>query len=108
ADQQGSFHFDSVALGRYAVQASAAGFSPSTTSVIVRSETSARVDLTLHIGTLAQQVVVSATGTETPDSQLGASVSVINSDDLQYRLNVIDVLRLTPGLQVLQSGGLGG
>ena len=63
------------------------------------SNKSADIDVNLRIGTLTQQIVVSATGTPTLETQVGASVSVIDHSDLenQHQLNVADALRLLPG-----------
>jgi vitamin B12 transporter len=55
-------------------------------------------------------MVVSATRIATPQSQLGSSVTVITSEDIatQQLRTVTDVLKLVPGLNVVQSGGPGG
>jgi vitamin B12 transporter len=57
-----------------------------------------------------QNVIVSATRIATPASQIGSSVTVITAADIaaaQLR-TVTEVLRLVPGLNVVQSGGPGG
>ncbi len=55
-------------------------------------------------------MVVSATRIATPRSQLGSSVTVITADDIAARQlrTATDVLKLVPGLNVVQSGGPGG
>jgi vitamin B12 transporter len=67
----------------------------------------AGVDLVLKIGTVSQQIVVSATGTRTPESKVGASVSVLTADQFLNRLDVLEPLRLVPGVQMEQSGQRG-
>ncbi len=54
--------------------------------------------------------IVSATRLPTPQSQLGSSVTVITAADIaaEQLLTVTDVLKLVPGLNVVQSGGPGG
>jgi vitamin B12 transporter len=54
--------------------------------------------------------VVSATRIATPAAQLGSSVTVITAADIAAKQlrTVPDVLRLVPGLNVVQSGGPGG
>ncbi len=54
-------------------------------------------------------VVVTATKTETPLSQVGSSVSVITSEDLEDRKTVLvsDVLREVPGVAVNRTGVVG-
>ncbi len=64
------------------------------------------LNLSLTIGTLPQRVVVSATGTETRTSQLGASVDVVDQqqlDDLSA-IRIDQGLRALPGVQFVQSG----
>lgn len=65
--------------------------------------------MTLRIGSLSEEIVVSATGTPVPETQLGASISVIDGTALQdqHQLNLADPLRSVPGLQVVQSGQRG-
>src|SRR5437588_339211 len=67
-----------------------------------------RIVLSLKIGTVTQQVVVSATGTPTPDSQVGASVAVIPDETLTGKLDIHVALPVVPGIQVLQTGRRGG
>src|SRR5262249_60316993 len=67
----------------------------------------AEINLSLNIGTIPQQIVVSATGTEVPESQVGASVSLITSDQFQEKLPVFETLRQFPGAQVVRTGQQG-
>ncbi len=57
-----------------------------------------------------QTVVVSATRIATPIGQVGSSVTVITTADIaaQQLRTVSDVLKLVPGLNVVQEGGPGG
>ncbi len=108
-DQDGRFQFTSLAPGHYLIQASASTFAPQySPSTYVGGGNSAEVNLTLGLGTISQQIVVSSTGTEVPLSQLGASVAVIPSDQFQDRLDLLEPLRQAPGAQVLQTGQRGG
>jgi vitamin B12 transporter len=55
------------------------------------------------------ELVVTATGVETPQDQLAASVTVITREDIarnQYQ-TMVDVLKAVPGLNIVQSGGPG-
>ena len=97
--------------GRYAVRVEATGFDPATSAFIyVGVNKTADLDVSLRVGTLAEQVVVSSTGTPTLETQIGASVSVVDRFDLenQHQLNVADALRTLPGLQIAQTGQRGG
>ncbi len=59
--------------------------------------------------TRVEPVVVTATKIETPASELGASVSVVDGDDVQtYHYTTVDeALRNVPGLEITRAGGLG-
>jgi vitamin B12 transporter len=56
-----------------------------------------------------EPVVVTATKVETPQSELGATVSIITEDDVRtYHYNGIeDALRNVPGVEIQRSGSLG-
>lgn len=105
----GEFVFSSLTAGRYRVRAKAPGFTQRESSeVYVGGEKAPQIALPLNIGKVTQQVVVSVTGTPAPDSQVGASVAVIRDVTLTEKLDVLEPLRLVPGVQVLQTGLRGG
>jgi vitamin B12 transporter len=107
----GSYHLDAPNSGRYAVRVEALGFDPQTSGFIyVGANKSADIDVSLRIGTLSEQIIVSATGTPVLETQLGASVTVVDHSDLenQHQLLVADALRTLPGLQIAQTGQRGG
>ena len=54
-------------------------------------------------------VVVTATRTATPLSQVGSSVTVVTAEEIEEKgqTKVIDVLRSVPGLNITQTGGMG-
>lgn len=105
----GTFRFDLPASAQYRVRVNAATFQPTVTpAVYVSGSGAADLDVTLATHTLTQRVTVTATGTPTPEAQVGASVTVIPSSDYRYMPEVQDPLRLVPGLQVTQTGQMGG
>jgi vitamin B12 transporter len=107
-DQEGSYRFSNVPPGRYTVRARATGFAPQRSQLVyVGAGNEAGVDLVLKIGTVSQQIVVSATGTRIPESKVGASVAVLTADQFADRLDVLEPLRLLPGVQMEQSGQRG-
>lgn len=59
--------------------------------------------------TIHESVVVTATGRETPESRVGASISVLNRDEIEQRhaLSTIDLLRTIPGVVAVRAGGVG-
>ncbi|MGH9567478.1 MAG: TonB-dependent receptor plug domain-containing protein, partial [Candidatus Angelobacter sp.] len=107
ADQQGNYSFPSIAPGRYQVRAEAASFMPQTSEVFYAGGNPANVNLALKLGRVSQQVVVSATGTRVPESQVGASVTVLTSDQFRHRLDVLEPMQQVPGTQIVQSGPRG-
>jgi len=68
------------------------------------------MDVHLEISALKHEIVVSATGSEVPLSQVGASVTLIGSEDIQAqnKLDVLETLRQVPGAQIVQTGQRGG
>ncbi len=111
SDGQGSFSLAAPKEGRYSLRVEASGFASQTVPVDVgKSGKTEEVTVTLSIGALAQQIVVSATGFAIPQSQVGASVSVIDSDQIEAlnKLDVLENLRLVAGAQVVQTSQRGG
>jgi outer membrane cobalamin receptor len=111
ADSRGRFLFPDVADGVYALAVEAQGFSqPDSMVVTIRNGESQSLTVRLELAAISEQIIVSATRTETPLSELGGSVSVITDEQLR-RANhtlIYEPLRLMPGVAVAQTGGRGG
>lgn len=106
---EGDFQFKISNAGRYSVRVRAPSFEITTTPAAPLNESSkAEIEVTLATNTLTQQITVTATGTPTPVAQVGASVTVIPSEDFRYMPEVQDPLRLVPGIQITQTGQMGG
>src|ERR1051325_2982592 len=99
-DGDGRFAIADVAEGRYVVKVDAQGFSqPQVTRVDLRAGATESVEIHLEVAAISDQLVISATRTETATSELGDSASVITADDFE-RANhtlVTEPLRLIPG-----------
>lgn len=111
SDEHGRFALAVGASGRYRVRVEAPGFEPHETEpVFVAVGDRVDLDVTLGIGPLVQHVIVSAAATELPASQVGASVTVLDRGVLQSlnKPDVLEALRLVPGVQVVQTGQRGG
>lgn len=69
-----------------------------------------RVEVALPIGPLEQHVSVTAAVTEVLPSQIGAPVTVLDSKaiDALGKPDVLESLRLVPGVSVVQTGARGG
>ncbi len=110
-DASGHFALTATDAGRYRVHVEAQGFaSKDTDPVFVAVGEQVALDVTLAIGPLVQQVIVTAAATALPESQVGASVTVLDQGVLQSlgKPDVLEDLRLVPGVQVLQTGQRGG
>jgi len=57
-----------------------------------------------------EPVVVTATRVETPIEEIASSITVIHSEEIErkQKISVLEVLRGLPGLDVVQTGGMGG
>jgi iron complex outermembrane receptor protein/vitamin B12 transporter len=107
-DSEGKYRFSPLSPGRYRVKTQAPSFSQQQSDAIyIGSSSNAAVDITLKVGSVSQQIVVSATGTSLPETQTGASISVVTSDQFQYKPEVLEPLRSIPGVQVLENGQRG-
>ncbi len=61
------------------------------------------------VPTVRETVVVTATGRDMPESKVGASITVIDRQDIEARhaLRAIDLLRTIPGVVAVRAGGVG-
>jgi vitamin B12 transporter len=59
--------------------------------------------------TIHETVVVTATGREMPESKVGASITVLDREQIEQRhaLSTIDLLRTIPGVVAVRTGGVG-
>ena len=107
-DAEGKYRFSPLAPGRYQVRTQAPSFNAERSeSIYVGSSSNTAVDLTLKVGSVSQQIVVSATGIDLPETQTGASIAVVPSSRYQYNPALLDPLRQVPGVQVLENGQRG-
>jgi len=100
-----------VAPDRYQVQASLPGFQSKTSEAVFLGQRGRIViEVTLEIGPLQQDVVVTAGATEQLQSRTGAPVTVIDEETLEAinKLDVLEALRLVPAAQIVQVGQRGG
>ena len=109
AGADGVYSIETSESGRFAVAASAASYYPGISDNFfgASSDTIAR-NVVLQIATVRQEVTVTATGVPTPLAQLSSPVTLIPRADLGTQVGIVDALRLSPGVQVVQTGQLGG
>ncbi len=109
AGSDGSFEIRSGDSGRFLLLTSARTFAPNIGTDFYGGQT----DIVLRTVILSPEeirteVSVTATGTPTPLPQLTAPVTLIPRDDLSTRIGLIDDLRQSPGVAVVQTGQIGG
>jgi len=105
SSQTGSYRFAGLKAGTYRVTATLVGFAQAVSGDVVVSETGTVVPpLTLKLASLAENVVVSATRTDTALIDAPATMTVLTSAELQSSpaQNYGDLLRSVPGLNVIQ------
>jgi vitamin B12 transporter len=61
------------------------------------------------VPTIRESVVVTATGREMPESKVGASITVLDREQIEQRhaVSTIDLLRTMPGIVAVRTGGVG-
>ncbi len=103
-DSRGVFRF-ARACDSCAAVASLPGFNAARAAIAA----GAPVRLTLKVAPIRESVVVSATRSEAPTSQVGAAITVFTSEEIERRGTPLvgELLRATPGVTVVRSGGLG-
>jgi len=95
--------------GRYSISVAAPQFQTTTSKEsLYTGSAKDELNITLATATLAQQITVTANGTPMPEAQTGASVTVLGSEDFRYMPEVQGPLRLVPGVQLTQTGQMGG
>jgi len=110
SDAAGAYRLEHVAPGRYLIEGSAPGFSAGRVENIhVEQGADTHVDLALELAAIAQQVVVTASGTPQTVDQVSKAVTVVDNRtiDMRDEYSLSEALRPTPGLRVEQSGGPG-
>jgi outer membrane cobalamin receptor len=105
----GSFAFDNVPPGAYALGAAAEGFRAEPAPLTVGAAEAVNADVRLSLAALTDAVVVSAAFVELAQSEAAASVTALSRREVEDRqlTMVADALRLAPGMTVAPSGGLG-
>lgn len=110
ADEAGRFRItvSAAASGDCRLAVSLTGFQPANLSCAAGQLQAARV--VLNVAPIEETVVVTATRTEAPASQVGSSMTVFTADEIARRQTplVAELLRSSPGAMVVQSGGPGG
>lgn len=104
----GSFQIQTGIVGRFYLLVSAKSFRQLATPAFYAGRLdSVERNLVLEPEWVRQSIVVTATGTPTPQAQTSAATTVLGPTDLATRDDLVSVLRLMPGTFVVQSGQRG-
>src|SRR3989442_15735003 len=79
SDQEGNFVFSPVEVGQYLVRGEAPGFEPQESEIVhLAPDRTLSSRVMLQVGKLRQQIVVTDTGSDLPESQAGASGTLLD------------------------------
>lgn len=109
-DNNGAFEFRGVTPGQYLIEIKAKGFSGFVSEeIIVEPGQSKKFEFTLTVGSISENVVVTAAGTSQRASEIGKVVSILDSQQIEERreLALPEALRGIPGVRVQQQGSPG-
>lgn len=108
-DSKGEFRLVATEAGRFRLRATATSFAPTESESFYLGESDTKSDdIVLRTPNVSQQMVITATGVPVPQAQVGAPVTVLDSQDYLHRLDVFDAFGSVPGLQATQTGRRGG
>jgi vitamin B12 transporter len=101
----GTYQLSSGASGQFYVLAAGKSFRQVSTKAFYGAALDAVVqNIVLEPEWVRQSIVVTPTGTPTPQAQVSASVTTIPATDFSNRLDMIDPLRQVAGFDVVQTG----
>lgn len=109
-DHTGKCHFGRLAAGEYLIEAEAAGFAHAIAqSLRLERNAEAKLEISLPLAGVSEQVVVTAQGTAQPVDEVSKAVTVVDLQDIDERDEsaIADSLRTVPGLRIQQLGGPG-
>ena len=105
----GSYQIRNNTSGRFYVVVASATFKQITTQGFYAGTLQTHSeDIVLEPAAVHQQVVVSANGTPTAEGQLSSAISVIQRPEFRNQAFLVDALRQSPGVFVVQQGMYGG
>lgn len=108
ATPDGTYELRSGNAGRFTLLGSAGGYLPGIGQDFYGGATEILTqDVVLSTTTVRQEVSVTGSGLPTPVEQVTAPVTIIKADDLSTRIGVVNELRQSPGVDVVQQGQTG-
>jgi iron complex outermembrane receptor protein/vitamin B12 transporter len=109
AGVDGNYEIRSALAGRFVLLTSALTFYPVIGQNFYAGSTDEIMqNIVLETSSLQEEVTVTATGLPTPIQQSSSAVTLIPDSDLATSVGVVDALRQSPGVAVVQTGQYGG
>jgi iron complex outermembrane receptor protein/vitamin B12 transporter len=109
AGVDGTYEIRSTESGRFVLLTSAAQFYPGIGQPFYGGATDqVTQDVVLEATSVHEEVTVTATGVPTPVEQTSSAVTLIPESELATTVGVVDALRQSPGVDVVQTGQAGG
>ncbi len=109
AGVDGSYEIQSTEAGRFVLLTSSATFYPGIGQDFYGGSTDQIIqNIVLATSSVHEEVTVTATGVPTPIAQSSSAVTLIPDSYLATTIGVVDALRQSPGVTVVQQGQAGG
>jgi vitamin B12 transporter len=109
AGADGTYEIRSGESGRFVLLTSSTSFSPNVGQDFYGGVADqVTQNIVLAVGPVQEQVTVTATGVATPIEQASSAVTLIPDSYLATTVGVVDALRQSPGVVVVQTGQMGG
>ncbi len=109
AGPDGSYEIRSTEAGRFVLLTSSAQFYPGIGTDFYGGATDEITqNIVLEAASVHEDITVTATGLPTPVEQTSAAVTLIPQGDLATQFGIVDALRESPGVDVVQTGQAGG
>ena len=109
AGLDGAFEIRSTQAGRFVLLTSAPAFYPGIGQDFYGGSTDQIAqNVVLETNSVHEEVTVTATGVSTPLAQSSSAVTLVPDSDLATSVGVVDALRQSPGVAVVQTGQYGG
>jgi outer membrane cobalamin receptor len=108
-DSHGEYRFEGLSTGDYTIVVNVAGFSSVSTEIKLASDAELVNNLRLKLSAVQEQVVVSASLGGALAPEVGSSVTVVSSAEIENQgvETVADALRNVPGVAINRTGQMG-
>ncbi len=105
-DPEGNFNFEGLPNGKYRVTVAAAGFSTASREVSIEGDAVRSLDISLSVGSINEEVTVTATRTQVATVDTAVPVTVVTRKEIEEETpNTIgDIFRDLPGTSVTNEG----